>query len=386
MRILVVSRSDLARDPRVNRQIRFLARSHEVDAAGSAPSGFERKFYCIPEMRRTKVQSALAALRLLVRRFAVEEEREGVFFKTAIEEMRTGCYDLVVANDANALPIAARARKGAALLLDLHEYAPREFEDSLRWRLTRGPYLSYLIRSRLHEVDAATTVCDGIAREYADHFGLVPRVVRNASAYVPLEPGSVALGGVIRLVHHGAALRSRGLEAMIDTMRKLGSGFELTFMLVENDPGYARELRERARGMGNVSFASPVPLERICHELNRFDIGLYVLKPTNFNNTYALPNKFFEFVQARLMLAIGPSPEMASIVKEHNLGIVAEDFSPEAMAQALQGLSVESIARYKINAHKAATQLSLDREMETFLLAVYEAVESPRLRASRKVR
>ena len=58
------------------------------------------------------------------------------------------------------------------------------------------------------------------------------------------------------------------------------------------------------------------------HELprmaNDYDVGLYLLPPTNFNQRYALPNKFFEFIQGRLAIAIGPSPEMAKLVERSN--------------------------------------------------------------------
>jgi hypothetical protein len=94
--------------------------------------------------------------------------------------------------------------------------------------------------------------------------------------------------------------------------------------------------------------------------LNRFDLGVYILRPTNFNNRHALPNKFFEFVQARLGVAIGPSPEMAALVKRYDLGLVADDFEPASLAGLLAALTPEEIARHKRNAHEASRALSAD--------------------------
>ena len=111
-------------------------------------------------------------------------------------------------------------------------------------------------------------------------------------------------------------------------------------------------------------------MQRLPHTLNAYDIGFYILKPISFNTLHALPNKFFEFVQARLMVAIGPSPEMAAYVERYGLGVVAKDFTPESMAAALSDLTQERIMEYKMNAHKCAWELSSEPNNEKILALV----------------
>ena len=72
--------------------------------------------------------------------------------------------------------------------------------------------------------------------------------------------------------------------------------------------------------------------------------------------------QIFEFIQARLAIAIGPSPDMASLVDDYNCGIVAKEFSVEAMADSINSLSINDIDIYKRNSHKAA--LVLNHEVE----------------------
>ena len=55
------------------------------------------------------------------------------------ERLKDARADVVVANDIEALPLALEAAKGAPVILDAHEYAPREYE-TLRWRLLRRRY------------------------------------------------------------------------------------------------------------------------------------------------------------------------------------------------------------------------------------------------------
>jgi hypothetical protein len=94
------------------------------------------------------------------------------------------------------------------------------------------------------------------------------------------------------------------------------------------------------------------------------------LAPTNFNNKYALPNKLFEFVQGRLAICIAPSPEMERIVKEFDLGVVAQDFSAESMAMAIKSLTKEKIAHFKAQSDKSARELSAEKNREKFLQLV----------------
>ena len=104
--------------------------------------------------------------------------------------------------------------------------------------------------------------------------------------------------------------------------------------------------------------------------LNSYDAGIYLLPPNNFNNRYSLPNKFFEFVQARLAIAIGPSPEMAAEVRRYDMGIVADDFTPVSFARAITGLDRQRIAHLKAQADVAARALCFERTAETLMAVI----------------
>ena len=107
---------------------------------------------------------------------------------------------------------------------------------------------------------------------------------------------------------------------------------------------------------------------------NGYDIGLYLLPPTNFNHRYALPNKFFEFIQGRLAVAIGPSPEMAAIVRHYGCGVVAPTFEPESLAAELNALDAAAIAGFKHASHRAAAELCAERNAVLTLETVEHAL------------
>ncbi len=265
------------------------------------------------------------------------------------------------------LPLALKlARKNTRVVLDAHEYAPLEFEDRWMWRLFFKRYMDASCAKYLPQVQGMMTVCDGIADEYKRRYGVQSVVVTNAPEYHDLPP-SVAGADAIRMVHHGGCMRSRHLELMIEMMNYLDHRFTLDFMLMPSEPGYLAYLQNKAKGNARIRFIEPVPMQSLPRFLNKYDVGIFLLPPVNFNYSHALPNKFFEFIQARLAIAIGPSPEMARLVRQYDCGVVADDFSPQAMAKAIAGLSRGQITHYKQQANKAAAELCAENNEQRML-------------------
>lgn len=278
----------------------------------------------------------------------------------ALQLVKHGSSDLVLANDIAALPVAIKIANGKPVLFDAHEYYLGQHVESLRSVFFLKPYLSYLLDSYLKSADIMLTVGDSIAAEYAKRFGVAPIVVTNAPAYCDLKPQKPKKD-CIRLVHHGAAAPSRNLESMIKMMEYLDDGFTLDFYLTALNNPYFERLKKLANKDPRISFKKPVPTEQLARVLNAYDIGLYILQPNTLNQEFALPNKFFEFIQARLAIAIGPSIEMVKITKKYDLGIIATDFRAKTMAEALRGISHDQIERWKNNANIAAAQLNAEK-------------------------
>ena len=277
------------------------------------------------------------------------------------QEARQLSPSFVVVHDLPLLPLALAIRQSVGshcrVFFDAREYYTRHFEDVWWWRFFYGKFNHYLIRKYLPAADVMVTVNNGLAAEYRREFnvacGVLPSYPEPASLTPsPIEPGQ------IRMIHHGLASRSRRIEDMIGMMRLLPDHFTLDLMLTGGDPSYLTSLRSQARGLSNVRFLTPVSFDEIIPCTNLYDIGMYLLPPLSFNSRHALPNKFFEFIQARLAVAIGPSVEMTPFIKRFDCGIVADDFTPSALARALSSLTPTDLIRLKENSHRAAAALN----------------------------
>lgn len=405
-RVLVISFSDLGRDPRVSRQVNLLAESCEVTAAAlGAPDNRDVSFVRLEYPPRDQVveRSALGALlfhagrvrnvpRRLTRiarallalvgpramRESLHEQRywSGLLVKDALAKVEAGGFDVVIANDLETLPLAVRLAGDAPVVFDAHEYAPREYDNSALFRIVERPFREYLARRYIPLTRGMTTVCDGIAREYHSLTGVRPDVVLNAPPLSDREPRPTARGGPIRIIHHGLAARVRRIDAMIDMMASVDSRFTLDLMLVESEPGYLAELKARAAGDPRITFRDTVPMKELVSVCAEYDVGLFLLPPTNFNYLHALPNKFFEFVQARLAIAIGPSPEMSRLVKQFGMGVVANDFEPASLGGMLNGLDEAKLDDFKRATHRAAPELCAEASAGVFRKVVAAAIAS----------
>ncbi len=290
-------------------------------------------------------------------------------------------FELVVCHDLALLPLAHAAADGAPVIFDAREYYPRQFEDRPLWNLAHRGFNMRLVRRWMARCAHVFTVSEGIAERYEQDTGVRPEVLPSWPDAVDLEPSPVDPQR-IRIVHHGNANRSRGIDAMLDVMEHVDERFSLDLLLWPSDRRVLARLERRAEGMPNVRVLPPLPFVQLVRETNAYDIGLHMLPPVSFNHRHALPNKFFEYIQARLAVAVGPTREMARIVRERGLGLVADDFDPRSMARALCALDAGAVERLKAASHRAAGEMT-SAATNARLLEVVQRVAPQAARAAR---
>ena len=363
---MIISFTDISRDPRVNRQILFLKDNYRVIAVGSGNPGLDGVRYINCKIVRRRIDKKIVAAGLLSLGIFEKYYWDQQHIRECLKKLRDIKVDFIIVNDIDCLPLSLKIANDAKIIFDAHEYAPKQFEDLWHWRLFRQRYREYLCGKYLPKVDAMTTVCQGIADEYEIKYGVEPVVVTNAPNYESIEP-HLTDPERIRLIHHGIAAKSRRIENMILMMNHLDDRFELDLILIPGFPNYIEKMKKLAQHNSKIRFLPPVPMRELAKFSSQYDIGLFLLEPTNFNYRHALPNKFFEFIQARLAIAIGPSPEMARIVKEYECGIVGDDFSPKTLAHCLMDIGEKKIDYFKCQSHKIARIMSSEQNKAKIL-------------------
>ena|SRR5688572_6156537 len=363
-KVLILCYNYLVSDPRVQRQIEALLPDFDIEVCAMGDTGIKSiPFHLIYKQPSFSLTRKLK--RLLWFTFRMYDKFYwDDYKKKLVAELPPKKYDVIIANDIQTLPLALGiAGNYSKVYFDSHDYHPREFEDDFAWRVMHKPNIGFLCRKYIPLAAAFSTSSQSIAEAYHKYVHIQPHVVTNATRFHELEP-TVTKGNEIKLIHHGAAIKGRKIEVMIETMKHLDKKYSLHLMLTGKGSEYYNQLKKAAAGYSNIFFLDPVPFKDIIPTINKYDIGFYCLASSNFNNRNLLPNKIFEFVQGRLCVVVSPTHEMEKLVNEYKLGIVSKGYTAEDMAKAIKTLTPEKIMQYKQNSHLAAKTLTSEPNLK----------------------
>jgi hypothetical protein len=366
--VLVITFSNLKSDNRVKRQVSFL-QSLGLSVTVASNDGLQLPGTKAIQLKNLKLSLGNKALLGALLIFKFYDRAYRLLYGNALKTEEH--FDLIVANDIEALPLAFSLKKNGKILFDAHEYAPRHFEDRLSWRIFFQGFNQFLCKKFIPFTDAMITVGQRIAEEYHRNYGVNPVVITNAPDYVELEPRKTD-PAKIRLIHQGSANPSRKLELMIAMMELLDDRFELDLMLLKppvthrTSFAYYQKLEKLLTNNKRVRLVPPTPSEKLIEALHEYDMGIILIPPVNFNYANTLPNKFFECIQARIALAIAPTPEIAQMTKDFNIGVVSSDFTPKSLAAEIRKVSPEQIDSFKKNTVSAAKKFNAEHNRELF--------------------
>lgn len=393
--ILILCYNTLHNDPRVLRQIDALRTEHRIIAAGYSDPGKKveyiqlnqkeykvidfyfkyplliRKFFALFTLVYLRASNIAHRINVfLMKNFLPEKVRYEAQYWDKLKKKDYAILanvnaDVIIANDLSTLPLAVKLKKkDTRLVFDAHEYSPGENDSDPDWLKDQKPYVVYICKKYFQFVDLMFSVGYSIAEKYKAEFGMPSVVITNASDYVDLVPSSSEQGKV-KLIHHGVAFPERHLELMIEAIHQLNSSYSLDLMLMQGNQTYYEKLKKMSGT--RVNFIEPVPTFQIPYVLNKYDAGIIFIPPVNFNYEFCLPNKFFESVQGRVALVLGPTKDMVDIAEKYGNAVVAKDFTVSGLKEALQKLDPLSIKEMKLRSDKCASELNSEANAKLML-------------------
>lgn len=270
-------------------------------------------------------------------------------------------YDVVLAEHVVFLRWALKTKsEKTKVIVDVKDYFPRSMESMPFFRFFDGPYYHKAFSDLLGHADLIISVSDGLRKLLRKDYGYDSVVLPNATRYHDIAPNPVS--NIIKFVHVGWAINDRGIEEILSCH---SFSVERTLDLyLGGDDTYIDKLRESVAGNEHITFHEFVPVDQVVPTINKYDVALICFPKGNINNYLSLPNKFYEAVQARLMVVTTPLPEMAAIVKKYDLGGVLPSFEVSNLDACLRSITPEKVAHHKKASNRAASLLSFKAEAE----------------------
>lgn len=372
--VLIVAMTSIENDVRVRRHISALEDDYRIVTVGfgGSPPGVSAHI-SIPESLHYLPINIGAFIPHMFRLFRLSSQKINAiqFVAKALDSIE---FDLALFNDVQTLPLLEHIK--SPVMVDMHEYAPREMDDDWRFRVFLMRYYYWLCKKYLPRAQCVSTVSSGLAKEYQAVFGVEVRVILNAREYVNLSIRE-RNADTLRVVHTGLAAKTRQLETMIHALKNLPR-VQLDMYLVPAPWQRFRlkRLKRLASKTNNVRIMEPVPSDDLPALINLYDLALVYLAPDSFSVKYSMPNKLFDCIQARVGVVASPLPDVAEFVEREEMGVVTPSFSEQSLQELILKLSDHQINQFKYACHNVAKLVNAESEAAKLKQVVRECLAS----------
>lgn len=272
--------------------------------------------------------------------------------------------DILLANDLDTLLanfLVSRLQR-KPLVFDSHELFS-EVPELVGKPLTKA-FWRFLEARIIPRIRHAYTVSDSIAKYYQDTYGVrfavirnVPTLVQDQSTKCPLElPKNKNV-----ILYQGAINIGRGLELMIEAMTHLNQ----VLLVLVGEGDISNELKDRVKSLAlqdKVLFYNKLRPNVLKLLSPQADIGISLEEDMGLNYRYALPNKLFDYIHAKIPVVVSDLPEMKQLVEEYQVGEVLINRTPVELANVVANLLDKGKAHYKEPLDHAARELNWESE------------------------
>lgn len=384
-KIAILCDSNPLSKPRPARLIEMLSLDHQLYIFGKdippQPKQNNPTFFSFPPSKSASERTAQEEKEL--RKKCYQKDFHSLIFTPNRLILRSNLLakpnlELLIVEDITLLPFALEYKSHnphCKTIIDLREFYPLEYENNQEWLETLGAFFTYLCQTYLPKVDFALTVSRGLAQKYKEAFNLSPTLFLSLPPYHHLTPST---NTTLELIYHGLISPDRESENLLEIAKGLKEGIHLNLMILSNQPKFLQDFKAKASMHRNITLHPPVPLQSIIPFCNRFDLGLITLQPNSFNNTHALPNKFFEYIQSRLGVISTPLPSITPMIHQYNIGKCSQSFKPDSIIHTLNSLTQEEIHSFKQNAHQASQTLNTQTNQTKILQIINTLLKEQR--------
>lgn len=281
--------------------------------------------------------------------------------------------DLLVANDLDtALPVWLVSKlRNIPRLMDAHEYFTEMKEVLSRPSIHR--IWSALADFLIPRFPNGYTVGPQLSKKFLERYGVQYGVIRN----VPIKREELIRDRHSEpfILYQGAVNEGRGFETLIPAMRSIPYR-----LVICGDGNFMDALKKQIEYEGvsdRVHLTGMVSPEELRTWALRATLGISLPDSTGANQFLALPNKFFNNIEAGLPQITCRYPEYESINREYPVAVLIDRVDPIPVAEKVNQLIHDSVALDRMReACRAAREKYCWQREERALTAIYQTIFS----------
>lgn len=273
--------------------------------------------------------------------------------------------DILLANDLDTLLpnflISKLFRK--KMVFDSHELFS-EIPELIGRKRVQSIWLQ-LERFLIPKVKNGLATSESIANYYNQQYGVTFEVIRNIPdrRKSTIQEFSFPVNGKSVILYQGALNMGRGLELMIDAMQYV----ENAIFIVIGAGDIGQQLKEKVDTLNlneKVRFLGRRSPEELSGLTPGADLGISLEEDLGLNYRYALPNKLFDYIAAKIPVLVSDLPEMREIVKKYHVGEVLKNRTPEALARIVTEMLNVGKKNWEKQLEQASGELTWENESE----------------------
>jgi glycosyltransferase involved in cell wall biosynthesis len=282
------------------------------------------------------------------------------------------CHDLWVTPAVYFLRLFKKFR----FVYDAHEYF--EGLEIFNKNKIRKRLWMVVEKTIIGKVDVLVTVSEPIAYLYNKKYPKLKKtkVILNVpKKEINWDPsGNRILPDIDKkiVLFQGHFKPGRGLMQLIEAM----SFTEKVHLVLIGGGELEEEIKKKIQILNVekiVSLMGYIPTDQLIKTASGADLGVVLFEQTSLNYTYALPNKFFEYIMAGIPILASNLETFEAYIKMHKVGMTVNPHDVQKIAQSItQMLSdEEQLNKWRKNAREASKILNWENESQK-LNQIYE--------------
>ena len=276
-----------------------------------------------------------------------------------------GAMDLFAANAAKQL---AR-RSNARFIYDMREFyfalGPLEGKG-LKQRLIAWHEERHIVPHAAAIIVTSSMDADVVMEHF--HLRERPHVLLNTPPYRDRVTSNVLRDRFaiptdhIIVIYQGVVHDGRGLAPFMKAMPQMP---DVQLCIVGDGPAKERlqSIAERLDLDGRIHWVGSVPYDQLHAVTCCTDVGLCLIEPVSKSYEYALPNKLFEYMMARIPSLVSDLPALRRQMAEAPVGVLVEPtLSVPAIIEAMERLRVPATRQAFIDHCEGIRDLAYERQ------------------------